>query len=255
MEEKEIVMDKFISFMEDFTVYTVMIRLCLAAICGAIIGLERSKHGRQAGMRTHILVSIGACLATLMGIYAVEQGLSTDPSRIGAQVISGIGFLGAGIILVQNKSRIIGLTTSAGLWNTATIGLAMGMGFYEGALICFVVALITALFLPKLEYWFSKNDAHTMLYIELSDSSYVNAFYNHIRACSGGGVYQNTKDTIPLSDDYYGEVHKIDVTAPRSTASGRIGIQLTLTLPQKSDVYTLEKKLLELEGVICAVEL
>ena len=248
-------MEKFIQFMEAFTVYTVMIRLLLAASCGAIIGLERSKHGRQAGMRTHILVSIGACLATLMGIYAVERGLATDPSRIGAQVISGIGFLGAGIILVQNKSRIVGLTTSAGLWNTATIGLAMGMGFYEGALICFAVALITALFLPKLEYWFSKNDAHTMLYIELCDSSYVNAFYNHIRSHSQGGVYKNSKNTVPLSDDYYGEVHRMEVIASHSSAPGHVGIQLTLTLPQKSDVYTLENKLLAEEGVICAVEL
>lgn len=249
-------MEDFISFMEDFSTWTVLIRLCLAAICGAVIGLERSKHGRQAGMRTHILVSIGACLATLMGIYAVNQGFSTDPSRIGAQVISGIGFLGAGIILVQNKSRIVGLTTSAGLWNTATIGLAMGMGFYEGALICFVVALITALLLPKLEYWFSKNDAHTMLYIELLDSSFVNPFYDHIRACSLGGIHRNEKEAQrPMSTDYYGEVHKIDVTAPRSTSAGRVGIQLTLTLPKKSDVYTLEKMLLEQEGVVCAVEL
>lgn len=249
-------MEQFVEFMEGFDVYTVLIRLCLAAIFGATIGLERSKHGRQAGMRTHILVAIGACLATLMGIYAFRQGLSTDPTRIGAQVISGIGFLGAGIILVQNKSRIVGLTTSAGLWNTATIGLAMGIGFYEGAIICFVIAMITSLFLPKLEYWFSKNDAHTMLYIELSDSTYINPLYDHIRACSNGGIHRSTKavDT-PMCETYYGEVHKLDVTPPRSSSAGHVGIHLTLTLPQKSDVYALEKMLLELDGVVCAVEL
>ena len=230
-------MEKVWEYLADFSFGTVIIRLVLAAIFGAIIGLERSKHGRQAGMRTHILVSIGACLATLMGIYAVELGYSADPTRIGAQVISGIGFLGAGIILVQNKSRIVGLTTSAGLWNSAAIGLATGMGFYEGALICFIVALITAVFLSKVEFWLSKNDAHTMLYIELSDSAYVNRIYDNLRH-SG-----------------YGEIHKIDVIPPRSTSSGHIGIQLTLTLPKKSDVYSLEKKLVALEGVVCAVEL
>ena len=230
-------MEHLWEYLAEFSFGTVIIRLVLAAVFGAIIGLERSKHGRQAGMRTHILVSIGACLATLMGIYAIEIGYSADPLRIGAQVISGIGFLGAGIILVQNKSRIVGLTTSAGLWNTAAIGLAVGLGFYEGALICFIVALITAVLLSKVEFWLSKNDTHTMLYIELSDSAYVNPIYDNLRH-SG-----------------YGEIHKIDVIPPRSTSSGRIGIQLTLTLPKKSDVYSLEKKLVALEGVVCAVEL
>ena len=130
-------MDAIIKFFEDYSAASAAIRLVLALIFGAVIGLERTKHGRQAGMRTHILVAVGACLSALIGVYAVTKGFSTDPLRVGAQVVSGIGFLGAGIILIQNKSRIVGLTTSAGLWNTAAIGLALGIGFYEGALICF----------------------------------------------------------------------------------------------------------------------
>ena len=145
-------MEKFLAYLEDFSAGSVAIRLALALILSGIIGLERTKHGRQAGMRTHILVAVGACLASLIGVFAVEEGFATDPMRLGAQVVSGIGFLGAGIILIQNRSRIVGLTTSAGLWNTAVLGLALGIGFYEGGLICFFISLVTSLLLPKIEY-------------------------------------------------------------------------------------------------------
>ena len=230
-------MDAIIKFFEDYSAASAAIRLVLALIFGAVIGLERTKHGRQAGMRTHILVAVGACLSALIGVYAVTKGFSTDPLRVGAQVVSGIGFLGAGIILIQNKSRIVGLTTSAGLWNTAAIGLALGIGFYEGALICFGISLVTSLLLPKVEYWFSKNDMYTLLYIELCDSTYVNPFYDVLR------------------NSGFGEIHQIEVVAPRSSSAGKIGVQLTLTLPKKHDVYELEKTLCALEGVDYAVML
>lgn len=230
-------MEAIIKFFEDYSAASAAIRLFLALLFGGIIGLERSKHGRQAGMRTHILVAVGACLSALIGVYAVSKGFSTDPLRVGAQVVSGIGFLGAGIILIQNKSRIVGLTTSAGLWNTAAIGLALGIGFYEGALICFVISLVTSLILPKVEYWFSKNDMYTMLYIELCDSTYVNSFYEILR---GSG---------------FGEIHQIEVVPPRSSSAGKIGVQLTLTLRKKHDVYELEKTLAALDGVDYAVAL
>ena len=230
-------MDNIIEFLEDFSAGSIAVRLAIALILSGIIGLERTKHGRQAGMRTHILVAVGACLASLIGVFAVEEGFSTDPMRLGAQVVSGIGFLGAGIILIQNKSRIVGLTTSAGLWNTAVLGLALGVGFYEGALICFFISLITSLILPKIEYWFSKNDMYTMVYIELANSTYVNAFYDYLRT-SGCG-----------------EIHQIEIVAPRSSSQGKVGVQLTLTLPKKHSVYELEKKLCSVDGVDYAVAL
>ncbi len=230
-------MEKFFAYLEDFSVGSVAIRLILALMLSSIIGLERSKRGRQAGMRTHILVAVGACLCALIGVYAVEEGFSTDPMRLGAQVVSGIGFLGAGIILVQNKSRIVGLTTSAGLWNTATLGLALGIGFYEGALICFLISIVTSMLLPKVEYWFSKNDMYTMVYIELSGSTYVNSFYDELRASKCG------------------DIHQIEIVPPRSSSAGKVGVQLTLTLPKKHDVYELEKKLCGMVGVDFAVAL
>jgi putative Mg2+ transporter-C (MgtC) family protein len=229
--------DELIQWLQEFSLGTVLVRMVLATLFGSIIGLERSKHGRAAGMRTHIFVSIGAALAALLGCYMVTLGYSSDPARIAAQVISGIGFLGAGIILVQNKTKIVGLTTAAGLWNTAVIGLASGIGFYEGALVCFVISIFANLIFPKIEYWFSKNDAHTLVYIELAETASVNHVYDVLRS----------------SD--FGEIHQIDLGAPRSGANGRTGIVLTIALPNKSNVYALEKELCKVEGVLFAVEL
>ena len=230
-------MEDFFAWLQIFSVGTIAFRMVLAMLLGGAIGLERSKHGRSAGMRTHIFVSIGAALASLLGCYMVTLGYSSDPARIAAQVISGIGFLGAGIILIQNKTKIVGLTTAAGLWNTAVIGLACGLGFYEGAVICFAISIIANLIFPKLEYWFSKNDAHTLVYMELAENANVNHIYDVLRT------------------SHFGEIHRIDVGAPRSGTNGRVGIVLTITLPKKSNVYALEKALCEVEGVLFAVEL
>ena len=230
-------MGEIIALLNGFNLTSVAVRLFLAMLMGAAIGLERTKHGRSAGMRTHILVCIGSALASLIGVYAVINDLSGEATRVGAQVISGIGFLGAGLILVQNRSRIVGLTTAAGLWNTAVIGLALGIGLYEGALICFIVAMLTTLVLPHVETYFNKNDKHTMIYIELEDTSKVNACYDVLR------------------NSGFGEIHKIDVAAPRSGNNTCVGIYLTLTLPKKSDVYALEKTLCEIDGVRYAVEI
>jgi putative Mg2+ transporter-C (MgtC) family protein len=228
---------ELVHMLEQFTFTTVIIRMALATIFCGVIGLERSKHGRSAGMRTHILVGLGASLAALMGYFMVEIGYASDPARIAAQVIPGIGFLGAGLILVQNKTKIVGLTTAAGLWNTAIIGLACGLGFYEGAIVCFVIALITALIFPKLEYWFSKNDKHTMIYMEMHTNANVNRIYDILR------------------NSNFGEIHKIDIVSPRSGNSEHIGIEFTLTLQKKSNVYNLEKTLCAIEGIVFAVEI
>ncbi len=230
-------MEEIMIWLTNFSFGTALLRMLLAAFFGGMIGLERAKHGRAAGMRTHIFVSLGASLASLMGYYMVEIGYASDPARIAAQVIPGIGFLGAGIILVQNKSKIVGLTTAAGLWNTAVIGLATGLGFYEGAVVAFAIAVFANLFLPKIEYWLSKNDAHTMVYMEIAESASVNAIYDALRKSS------------------FGEIHRLDLTPARTGAPGRTGLTLTITLQKKSNVYILEKELCRIEGVLFAVEL
>lgn len=126
-------------------VFLVAIRLFLAAFLGAIIGVEREMKNRAAGFRTHIIVSVGACLIMLIGVDAIGEISSDkarDIARIAGQVVSGIGFLGAGTIL-QKKDGVSGLTTAATLWLSAAIGLAVGIGYYEGAIIATVICLIT----------------------------------------------------------------------------------------------------------------
>lgn len=117
---------------------------------GAIIGLERESHGRPAGLRTHTLVSLGSCLVMLISLYGFEEAGSRDPARLAAQVISGIGFLGAGTIL-REGATIIGLTTAASLWVVAGIGLAMGGGFYLGGVATTLLAVCILVFLDKIE--------------------------------------------------------------------------------------------------------
>ncbi len=145
--------------LRDFNFYTMLLRFGLAFLIGGFIGAERTKHGRAAGIRTHILVCLGAALAMMISLYSKDfLGNDGDIFRMAAQVISGIGFLGAGIILVRDRNRVIGLTTAAGLWTVAIVGIACGIGFYEGAVVCGVLVYIVTEFLPKIERLISSND-------------------------------------------------------------------------------------------------
>ena len=118
------------------------LKIFLALVVGGIIGMERGRQGRAAGMRTHILVCLGATLTAMTGMYAYEiLHFGNDPLRISAQVISGIGFLGVGTILIKGRFQITGLTTAAGICCAATIGIALGIGFYEGALVTFIASV------------------------------------------------------------------------------------------------------------------
>lgn len=133
-------------------IFLVATRLILAAILGAVIGIEREIKNRAAGFRTHIIVSVGACLIMLIGIDGIGKfspDTARDTARIAGQVISGIGFLGAGTIL-QKKNAVTGLTTAATLWLSAAIGLAVGIGYYEGAIIATVICLVTLISLNKI---------------------------------------------------------------------------------------------------------
>ena len=124
-------------------IITFTIRLIVAMILGGIVGLEREYHAKDAGFRTHFLVAIGSALFTLISMYGFADGVK-DTSRVAAQVVSGIGFLGAGIIVFQ-RNVIRGLTTAAGLWVTAAIGMACGVGQ------CYMAVLVTLLILIGLE--------------------------------------------------------------------------------------------------------
>lgn len=157
----------------------VAFRIILSAVLGGVIGGERGRHGSQAGLRTHILVCLGATMTSLIGTYAVNfLGYNGDPFRIAAQVVSGIGFLGAGMIIVKNGSSITGLTTAAGMWTTATIGIALGVGFYSGAVIMTLVCVFVAAVLTRME---RKRKKTTQIYLEVEDLSTVEAVTDQIR--------------------------------------------------------------------------
>ena len=121
--------------LRDVTFVSVCLRMVLAVVCGGAIGVEREFKRRPAGFRTHILICLGAAMTTLTGQYLyLVMHYYTDMARLGAQVIAGVGFIGAGTIIVTKRQRVKGLTTAAGLWAAAIVGLCLGSGFYEGGL-------------------------------------------------------------------------------------------------------------------------
>ncbi|MBP1755647.1 MAG: MgtC/SapB transporter [Firmicutes bacterium] len=123
---------------------TILIRLLLSVLLGGVIGYERGRAGRPAGLRTHILVCMGSTLAIMTNQYIYQVYGVGDPTRMAAQVISGIGFLGAGTIIVTGRHQVKGLTTAAGLWATACMGLAIGIGFYKAAIVsCLLITFAT----------------------------------------------------------------------------------------------------------------
>ena len=142
----------FLDPLREINFLTVILRLVFAFVLGLLIGLERSYKNRPAGFRTHILIIVGAATASLTGHYVyLVMNLPTDMSRLGAQVITGLGFIGAGTIIVTGQRTVKGLTTAAGLWATGLIGLSIGAGFYEGAILGTAAILFAEIVLGKIK--------------------------------------------------------------------------------------------------------
>lgn len=183
-------MKDLLTVLREFNVWSVSIRLIAAAIIGGIIGAERGRHGRDAGLRTHILICIGAATTALTSLFLKENlYYSGDITRISAQVISGIGFLGAGTILIRSSSVITGLTTAAGIWTTAAIGIAVGYGFYLGAIVATAIVFFSVTVLRRAE---RKQKSQTGVYVELTEIADTEAVVETI--CQAGAV---SYDVIP----------------------------------------------------------
>ena len=229
-------MSAIIEYLRDFNFVTVAIRLFLAMVCGGVIGIERKKQGRAAGMRTHILVCLGSALAAMLGFYATEVlGYSNDPLRVAAQVISGIGFLGVGTIMLKGRFQIVGLTTAAGLWTAAAVGLALGAGFYEGAIITFLFSVLTITIVHRLEYSINKKYSRFGIYVEINSDQSVRTAIDFLH-------------TNFLVTD-------VQVTTPRSGSVGNVGIEAIVH--NKETVITPEEVEARLEAesyVIFAIE-
>jgi putative Mg2+ transporter-C (MgtC) family protein len=175
------------------TMESVVLRLCLAMLFGGLIGLEGGRKGRAAGFRTYMLVCLGASLTILLGQYELEMlrthwaavkehtGAQVDVARFGAQVINGIGFLGAGTILVTSRQQVKGATTAAGLWASACTGLAIGAGFYECILLVYPLVLFVVRFLPIWEDLIVNNLRNMNIYVEYDCLENTGAILRHLR--------------------------------------------------------------------------
>lgn len=156
--------------LRDVTLASITVRMLLAVICGGIIGMEREYKRRPAGFRTHILICLGAAMTTLTSQYLyLVMHYYTDMARLGAQVVAGIGFIGAGTIIVTRRQRVKGLTTAAGLWTAAIVGLALGGGFYEGGIASTILILLAELLFSKLEYRLMNHAPEINLYMEYAN--------------------------------------------------------------------------------------
>ena len=205
-----------------------IIRSLAAVIIGSLIGSERARHGRAAGMRTHILVCLGSCMTAMTSVYISQTLGIGDASRIPAQVVSGIGFLGAGMIILKPNNVITGLTTAAGVWTTATIGIAVGYGYYIGALIVTVLFLATIILFAKFE---RHRKSAEVIYIELDNLYKVNA-------------------TLAELEKYIHEAFSYQIFAPKSNHSSNVGINLVIDKRIDLDV----SRLTEIENVVFAIE-
>lgn len=154
----------------------------MALICGGIIGIERGQKRQAAGFRTYILVCIGSMIAVMCGQYATDiLGENADPTRMGAQVVSGIGFLGVGTIIITQSNRVKGLTTAAGLWANACIGIAIGMGFYEAAIFGTLTVVFAVVVLAKFDYFFYQHAPISEFYLEYENGHCVRELINVLK--------------------------------------------------------------------------
>ena len=160
------------------------LRLLMAAACGGVLGIERTRRGRAAGMRTYALVCAGSALVMMTSQFINEAfRVSTDPGRMGAQVVSGIGFLCAGTILLTGHHKVMGLTTAAALWASACIGLAIGVGFYAGALVMYAIIMVMMVAFAGYRNRLGKTTAEMHLYVVLADTDATARLLTKLHDC------------------------------------------------------------------------
>jgi Uncharacterized membrane protein len=162
----------------DINLLSIIARILLSVIIGGALGFERGRKRHPAGFRTYILVCLGATLVMMTNQYVFNTFHTGDVSRLGAQVISGIGFLGAGTIIITGRNQVKGLTTAAGLWASACVGLAIGIGFYEGAIIGGITIFCVMTILHKMDERMRVNSKQLDLYLEFDSPAGLGTFIN-----------------------------------------------------------------------------
>ncbi len=194
---------RFIEYIQDFNIISVCIRLGLATIIGGIIGLERSAHGQPAGMRTFALVCLGAAIAMVTDEYLVTVYQTGDPARLAAQVISGIGFLGVGTIIVTGKNYVKGLTTAAGLWATACLGIAIGSGYIIGSLAAFVFIIFVLTVMTRLSHHIDEYSSKIKLYLEVDKADGIGELYSFLdeQGCTVASIDKQKRQSLQGKDN------------------------------------------------------
>ncbi len=197
----------------DVNLFSTTLRLCIAVVFGGIIGLERGANRHPAGFRTHILVCVGATLVMLTNEYICQIYGTGDPARLGAQVITGVGFLGVGTILVTGHHKIKGLTTAAGLWASACLGLALGIGFYAGAAVAAFLIFLSLALLPKVEYYVYRKYNLIDLYIEVDCVENFRRFIKYVRTLDSAFFETTSSQAVPTVSD--GIAFHLSMTLPK----------------------------------------
>ena len=226
--------------------WDVLLRLSVATLCGGAIGIERGKKNRAAGFRTYILVCVGAALTMMLGAYLLDMEkiwretapmlAGGDASRLGAQVINGIGFLGAGTIIVTGRQQVKGMTTAAGLWSSACMGLAIGAGFYFGALTACAFIIITMVFFTKIESFILSRSRNITLFIEFED-------------------IENLSEIVAKIRDKNVHIFDIEITKGKYSESKYPNGIFSLKLPQKLSHSALVTEIATVETVRTIEEL
>lgn len=215
---------------------TIILRLFLSVILGGVIGFERGRTGRPAGLRTHILVCLGSTMAMMTNQYVFQEYNISDPTRLAAQVISGIGFLGAGTIIVTGRHQVKGLTTAAGLWATACMGLAIGIGFYKAALLAGILIPFVTVVLHRIDNYVLSKSKVLDIYVEFKQAVSITTVLDLIKA---------------------EEIHidSIEMVRPSYADTSSVAAIMTLRLKQKRIRFDIVAKICELEGVVFAEEI
>ena len=225
-----------LGYLKEVNVLSTFLRLALALICGGVLGIERGRKNRPAGFRTYMLVCVGATLVMTTNQYMMVFYQTGDPARLGAQVISGIGFLGAGTIIVTGRNRVKGLTTAAGLWADACVGLAIGVGFYSGAILGCAMIFVVMAVLHKLDDRVTGTTKVLSLYAEFQKLSDLGAFMEYVK-------------------EHGMKISEIEMTKSSSLDDVAVAVLMTLRLEKKRPHMEIIRLLHEVSGLVLIEEI
>lgn len=221
-------------YLTELTLASILFRLALATALGGLLGIERERKRRPAGFRTYMLVCVGASLVMMTNQYIFSAFGSGDISRLGAQVISGIGFLGAGTIIITGHNRISGLTTAAGLWASACIGLAVGIGFYFAACLATLLMFFVMTYLHKLDVKLIAKSNRLHLFIEFDSPGCIGSFIKKVK--SSGYTIHNMD--VSKADSFSGASAAVLITVK---TNGHPHDEVLATLSEAEGIIQIEE--------------